>query len=131
MVSSSSLFLGLDLGTSGCRGIVINTHEDQVAEARVQFDSFTDQQGHHQQQDNKHKGQGTQGYDGFHRIDTSGKDHHQPQGAENNSPDELDPDAGIRVAAGGKHPQNKGGADDASDHKKKRSKNHPGGRQLR
>ncbi len=31
----SPLFLGLDLGTSGCRGILINTKQEIVAEARV------------------------------------------------------------------------------------------------
>jgi sugar (pentulose or hexulose) kinase len=49
MASSSSLFLGLDLGTSGCRGIVINEFADVSAEARVDLESTIDSKGHHQQ----------------------------------------------------------------------------------
>ena len=49
MGSSSPLYLGLDLGTSGCRGIVINNQQQVIAEARVSYHSSVDQQGHHQQ----------------------------------------------------------------------------------
>ena len=49
MDSSSRLYLGLDLGTSGCRGIVINDQETIVAEARIQFDLKLQRENHHQQ----------------------------------------------------------------------------------
>lgn len=52
MGSSSPLYLGLDLGTSGCRGILINNQEQVIAEARTSYHSAIDQQGHHQQDAN-------------------------------------------------------------------------------
>ena len=49
MPSSSPLFLGVDLGTSGCRGIIINQQEDIIAQARTRFDSTINEQSQHQQ----------------------------------------------------------------------------------
>ncbi|MEJ2142348.1 MAG: FGGY-family carbohydrate kinase [Gammaproteobacteria bacterium] len=49
MQSSSSLYLGLDLGTSGCRGIVINDQETIVVQARVSFEAKQDKASFHQQ----------------------------------------------------------------------------------
>lgn len=44
MPTSSPLFLGIDLGTSGCRGIVINQQEHIVAQARTSYDLNNTQQ---------------------------------------------------------------------------------------
>lgn len=52
MDSSSPLYLGLDLGTSGCRGVVINNQENIIAEARVSYGSKVNDKGHHQQDAN-------------------------------------------------------------------------------
>ena len=52
MDSSSPLYLGIDLGTSGCRGIVINAQEEITAQAHVNFCSEKISQGHHQQDAN-------------------------------------------------------------------------------
>ncbi|MGD9390672.1 MAG: FGGY-family carbohydrate kinase, partial [Thioalkalispiraceae bacterium] len=49
MPTSSPYFLGIDLGTSGCRGIVINQQQQQVAKAHHVFEPTTLQQGLHQQ----------------------------------------------------------------------------------
>lgn len=49
MDSSSRLFLGIDLGTSGCRGMVIDEQETCRAQARHHFDSSINSKGHHQQ----------------------------------------------------------------------------------
>lgn len=52
MNTPSPLYLGLDLGTSGCRGIIINNLQQVIVEARVSYHSEKDAQGHHQQNAN-------------------------------------------------------------------------------
>jgi len=49
MPSSSPLFLGLDLGTSGCRAIVIDQQEQIIAQAQTHFSSAFNQDSHQQE----------------------------------------------------------------------------------
>jgi len=69
------------------------------------------QEGDDQERQDEHEGHRTEGDNGSDRADVPGQHHRQPQGGQDDAPDQLDTHRRVLIAAGREHRQDKDGAD--------------------